>query len=134
MADQIIRIGYGLDELSGEEHLALNMLWVTLGMVPEDPDDARNYQKAVDRLREFKKRWDFHVKTVGEQEARQHLNTGYERLMEKGIVEGMARDGHRDWQVVPGKTVLHNEKLIDRQHLIERVGAHDGLLVTGENE
>lgn len=130
----IIRIGYAIDELSGEECMALNMLWVVTGMIPENPDDARNYQRRVEQLRQFKLTWDVHVKAVGAQVARQQLNTGYERLMEKGILEGMKRDGHRDWMIQPGVTVLHNEKLIDRQHLVERVGAHDGLLVTGENE
>lgn len=131
---QVIRLGYGLDELSGEELLSLNYLWAVVGMIPENPDDASKYQRSVSQLREFKVVWDAHVKMVGAQTARQQLNTGYERLMEKGILEGMKRDGHRDWMIQPGVTVLHNEKLIDRQHLVERVGAHDGLLVIGENE
>lgn len=131
---EIIRITYALSELTGEANLAWCWLRANTEIIPRDPDDAREVPIAVAFLREFKQKWDYHVKTVGFGEARRQLNDGLEWLQERGIVENLKRDGHRDWGIVPGHTVLRYDKLRDDKNVIERTGPRDGLLVTGENQ
>lgn len=110
---------YRLDELTAEEHLALNYCLARL-------EPLRFAQP-------FVVVWQVHVKHAGEGKARQNRNTGLEGLMGKGILEGAVRDGHRDWDVVGDKTVLRLDLLVDNKRLFSPGIGRAGPLV-GEGE
>lgn len=114
----LIKITYAPDELTAEEHLALNYCLAML-----EPEKFAQPFLVV---------WNVAKKLRGEGQMRRDRNVGLEGLMEKGIVTGCARDGHRDWEVVGGQTVLHGERL--SQPLIQRTHLGSGAVITDEGD
>lgn len=109
---------HDLANFSGEENLTFNYCLARL-----------NPQRFA---QSFLVVWQAHVKEVGDQAARRNRNVGFDRLMAKGIIEGAERDGHRDWELVGGKTNLRLDRVLNGQRLVSsptRVGT-----LVGEGE
>lgn len=117
-AKPIARFSYNMSEFTDEEHLALSLCLAAL----EPEKFAQSYLVTLKAAQAAGATPEF---------IRKSMNIGIERLSAKGIIENAERDGHRDWNIVPGKTGVHLEMIIDDIHLVSR--ATSGL-ITGEGQ